>query len=414
MKRVAWACVLLAGCSDDAVGATVGGDDSGSTLDDSATSDTPPDATDAGPPEFCGTATRYPFQDEVPGCDSLAVGQFDDDSYPDLVALQGGGFIGGTERPRILHTWFSQTGGPAPPERQCCIASGGANLSAFDINADGRDDLLLVNTYQWWSGDVGGPQTRLEQLLRGPVSGWVAPRILAEFGLYYPARVLVGRWSSDQDTALAHGGDWIYPVASSAELPWLAAPGAAVARPRERWSLSALRRPGEPRDAVLVTTEDGAFIEAPVPGGPAGTFQEQRQLTDHPGSFVVADLDGDGAEDIVEYDDDQLRVARAADDFAFGSPQAIPGSTPAFGDIDGDGVVDLVRAESDDPDHVVAGGTRWAVYRGIGTGAFETAGAPLPTTNAAPHQTEVVDLDLDGRGEIIICDYDGVLIVDPG
>ena len=118
--------------------------------------------------------------------------------------------------------------------------------------------------------------------------------------------------------------------------------------------------------------------------------------------IVLADLDGDGQQDVVTMSDkNDLRWYRV-------SPR--PGqrwtwhkigesvhSGISIGDLDGDGDVDVVRSniwfENQDR------GTKWTPHK-----MTEPWGADTPPFAVNATQTEIVDINSDGRLDVVICD----------
>jgi len=116
----------------------------------------------------------------------------------------------------------------------------------------------------------------------------------------------------------------------------------------------------------------------------------------NPVQVIVPDLDGDGRSDLVTANEGgtvSCRLRRA--DGGFGSRVDLPtqeGTTSvAAGDIDGDGLVDLVAANPRTFD--------LTVWRNLGAGAFESIARLL--VSAGPRFVRLADIDRDGRLDFV-------------
>ena len=125
---------------------------------------------------------------------------------------------------------------------------------------------------------------------------------------------------------------------------------------------------------------------------------------------IVADLDGDGALDLaVSCGTANVGVLRGRGDGTFGPQERFPegGSADgmAVGDLDGDGVPDLVIALSSK--------NEVGILRGLGGGRFD---APIAITTGhystnggyqQPYYVKLADVDEDGKLDIAATDYAG-------
>jgi hypothetical protein len=166
--------------------------------------------------------------------------------------------------------------------------------------------------------------------------------------------------------------------------------------------------------ALDVIATDPTTSEASVLlGNGDGTLGAARQLPivdpgtiepPAPFSVAVGDLDGDGVPDaaIADNANDHLVIELGNGDGTFrrGATPAIDGTAP-FGviahDLDGDGRLDLIIADRGSDDV--------NVLRGRGDGTFD---APIVVSTGAgtgPYDVTTADVDLDGVPDLITADY---------
>lgn len=131
-----------------------------------------------------------------------------------------------------------------------------------------------------------------------------------------------------------------------------------------------------------------------------------------PAAVVMADMNGDGYEDIIEAgENNYIAVMLNKKDGTFASPKAfyqtdgIPQAL-AIGDVNGDGIPDIVSVSPSTNDV--------SVLIGVGNGLFhaETAGgsgtaAPIYAVGVQPVYVTLADLNGDGRLDIVTADYQG-------
>jgi hypothetical protein len=138
---------------------------------------------------------------------------------------------------------------------------------------------------------------------------------------------------------------------------------------------------------------------------------------DGPTGTAIADFDGDGKPDIAVTDDYghtlslywNISVAGTLDTGSFAPRVELPASPAEYspymlgtGDVDGDGKLDLITTD--------VGGNTVSVYRNQSAPGSLSSNSFAPfvsfATGAGPRSVALVDLDADGRPEIVTANYD--------
>ena len=172
-----------------------------------------------------------------------------------------------------------------------------------------------------------------------------------------------------------------------------------------------------------LTAQARASFTPTFPGGgalSAASFAARVNLTagNGPIQTVIADLDGDGKPDLAVTDDyantiTLYRNISVSGTLAVGSFEArvvLPASAAAYSpyimvaaDVDGDGKLDLVTTDMT--------GNTVSVFRNLAVPGSLSSNSFAPfvsfAVGAGPRQLAVVDLDADGRPEIVTTCYDG-------
>ena len=155
-------------------------------------------------------------------------------------------------------------------------------------------------------------------------------------------------------------------------------------------------------DAVVRTSTSIARVHNDGDGSFALMSQAELPLS---GLMHLADLDGDGVLEVLLVGSEGLAVGQLDGDDASWAVQGLAMTGPvALADVDTDGVVDLVSTDA----------TTVVAYSGIGDGTFSDDASILSTAAGE----KVVDLDVgdvdgDGRDAVVVCDEQGVLVIDP-
>ena len=145
-------------------------------------------------------------------------------------------------------------------------------------------------------------------------------------------------------------------------------------------------------DSILVFAGDGS-------GGFAAPERHTTGSGQTPRGLIIADVNGDGAPDLVTANGDtgdvSVLIADGSGSFA-AAAGFVAGQFPnalAAGDVDGDGKLDLVTANADTLDI--------SVLIGDGAGHFAAPQSLSIGANAEPRSVAIADVDGDGQADIV-------------
>ena len=326
----------------------------------------------------------------LPGANAYTVGtgRFNDDANVDLVV---GRFTG------IPKVYLGRGDGTfaAAPGSVTIEGGGAATMAVARINADAIDDIVIADVN--YAGGV--------EVLLGDGSGGFAPAPASPFPGANPYGVAVGDMNGDGlndvvDTNAAGTnvllGNGAGGFAAAPGSPFAGGVNARIAlgRLNSDQALDVVYEASGPATPVLLGNGLGGL--APAAGSPYATG------TSYGGWPAVADMDGDGRDDVVLSHNSSLdyvvSVMHTAPSGALshvsGSPfPLVSGFQPRLADIGGDGALDLVTPSF--------GPGQMNVLLGDGTGLLR----PMPSSPFAvgpqPSHLAVADFNADGQQDLV-------------
>lgn len=261
-------------------------------------------------------------------------------------------------------------------------AADGPALAAVDLDADGRDELVVAladGTLSIVDADEGEGTARVLDL---PLAAGALPALAASLeDDCLPDLILT---SPEGAVVLRSPGR-----EPASETP-VGPPAISVAVGRLTGGVT------------LAIAGVGGLAVAPVDGAVT-------MLADTPfASVAIADLTRDGLSDLVASGDGGARVYLGSGALPVLEESALPPSFAtvtgpvAIGDLDANGALDVVGAS----------GSTLRVARNRGDGLLEDRTGTMPATSAATiTRIVVVDLDGDCRDDVVLLDADGALTV---
>jgi uncharacterized protein (TIGR03437 family) len=354
-----------------------------------------------------GTFAAPPLYPVGKSADVLTIADFNGDGKPDAAVIDSQGDTvsiwlgGGSDMFKLSGTYTvktSQTGFAMAPK----------GLTAADLNADGKLDLVIVNQ-----------KGNLVATFLGNGDGTFRSAVHYGAGSN-PGFVAIADWNGDGKPDLT--------VANGANLDNLGAGNLSILLGRGDGTFqSPLNSPAGLHPISMAVSDfnrdgraDLAVANAGEPGSKAGsvsiltgngdgTFQVpvDYSVPGNPVNMIAADFNGDRRLDLVltstEAGSSFLMILIANSDGTFRQTRVpIPAGSQltTVGDLDGDGKPDLLVAHC-------CGNSDVSMLRGNGDGTFQNevrfAGGPSPDAIA------VADLNGDGRPDLIIANQPGFL-----
>jgi hypothetical protein len=300
---------------------------------------------------FQATQNRYVPTGGIP--QSLAVGDFNGDGRPDLVAVESGSSIG------AVGVLLGNGDGSFQDSRGSATG-GGSSLAVAVGDFDGDGNLDLAVTDFDVDSQPGDPSPNNISVLQGRGDGTFAVAALYELSFgHYAGSIATGDFNGDGKLDLVFAdtyGDGVGVMLGDGNLgDFTAAQYFAAGSDPVSVAVADLNGDGKPDvTAIANVTAIASGSVSVVLGNGDGTFQAARDYATGLGSFgAVADFNGDGKRDlmIIGYSGtDSVGVLLGNGDGSFRSAQVYAaGSAPiaaAVGDFNGDGRPDLAVTNS--------------------------------------------------------------------
>ncbi len=414
-RRCATVLIVMLGCGPErhtpAEGhGGSGGSEGGSTAlaASTSTSTSTPDGdivsvcgdgiADAGMPCFRAVTVALPGHD----CWLVDIGDVDGDGAADLVATSGGFIFGGG--PAWVDVLRAGDDDDLAVVTSTPIAADILEMQLADLDADGREDLVLGTLFGFLSGDVVIQRYQTLLWFAAGVGEWVgvatpAPESawqqLQAVGDFVAGASLEIVWlDTDGIAGIMEVADDGVPSALEVDALALSRYVAAIAPiDADGAGVLDLAVVGDDRVQLLYGVGDGSFV-------PGSEFA----LADA-GKLVVGDVDGDGRSEVLAAMRGAVVVLHAdAYGFTEGARIPVSGDEDAWvaalvlSDLDGDAVPDLGVA--------VENGIR--LHRGVGDGTFSD---PLDLVSEDVRALAAGDLDGDARDDLALCTANGVVAV---
>jgi hypothetical protein len=349
----------------------------------------------------------------IGSCQSLAVGDLNGDGKPDL-AFQSNDTTGGGIS-ILLNTGSGAFGTAVYYPVAISGVYAGAGIAIGDVNGDKKPDIVVGS---------GGGATAIVYLNQGggtfKVSGTVG-----SVPLYATNNVVLADINNDKklDIVVPDPFGDVYTFYGTGKGTFTAGPVYPLQSCNDCSNFLVAVGDFNGDGTLGVLDTDGFYTNTVSLGRGDGTFQTAQSfpfaLEGQYQNIAVADFNGDGIPDVAAQGltSGSIAVVLGAQHGTLTTKQLITSVCTntftygiAAGDVNGDGKADLVAVfggASGSCDHKVA------VLEGLGTGKFKKA-AFYPTgagSNAQEQEIYLVDINGDGKLDIVIANSDGTLSV---
>ncbi len=313
---------------------------------------------------------------------SEAVGDLNNDGFPDVVATSGRGGSG------QLSVLLSDGSGSFAGAQVYVAGRDAQDVAITDLNRDGRSDVVIGSEFTH-SLDVmlGVGDGTLLAPTSYPTSGSVNAFALADFDRDGSLDAVVGVRNSTTPLSLLPGrGDGGFEAAQKLAVSRQCNEVTAVDLDDDR-DLEIVCVDADGRFSVFLGNGDGTFLPAVTYG--AGM---------RPSNAVAGDVNGDGDVDIVlgGFQSSLAAIHLGNGDGTFQPPSVVPGgsgtSRVTLSDLDGDGLLDIAATGLNSNDVTVLLGT--------GDGTFEESGRFF--AGREPISVSVADIDVDGNPDLVM------------
>lgn len=398
----------LPGCKRDPVPDPVGdgtGTGMSPTADESSTTASVADDTGGttGEPGQSCPARRHTllFGDQ---CGQISIGDLDADGADDLLVHANAFAIIDSPTDQRIYSYLGTEPLLSAPEVHCCVRAGFTRFSTLlDINGDGRQDALFTATQETTSGDIGQSWLDLEQLVRGPMGGYVGRQQLVRVDLFVATpRAAVGALLPEGPAMVLSNAQEL-GIYQADGLTLGPAPAEPLMLEEIVEDLVTIDLDGDGLDDVVALLESRVVLVRSLGDGSLTLLSDSTPPV--LGSVLLrGQLDGAGSDELLVVGRDGLSVGTLEEGAVQWTSQSLEFDDPAtLADVNADGNLDLLTTS----------GSELVAFLGAGDGSF----AEVPTGLAGGVGEGVADVgagDFDGNGttELVVCDAEGLLVVE--
>jgi hypothetical protein len=348
---------------------------------------------------------------------AIAVADFNGDGRIDVSTANAG------DNTATVLINASAPGASAPAMRSPVALPVGATPSAIaaqDLDGDGRPDLVVTS-----SGDATA-SVLIDTTAAGAITATFAGQLPVTTGAG-PSAVAIADLNGDgrPDLAVADATDNSVSLLLSTSLPSTApafAPAFNVSTVRNPQGIAILDVNNDGAADLVVTSQDANDVEVfegrMLPGAATLSFTDATVFAagGTPRDLAIADLDCDGRLDLVVANQSGTSFSMFHNDTPVGHALAFrpefdisaggagPPDSIALADLDGDGKLDLIVS---DGSMIGESGEVFVFHNMTAPGAAQPSFTASPhisgTVGGDPIQIAVLDLNGDGRSDVLVC-----------